>query len=232
LEQDVGQVDSARVPVDLRIVCVVVGVFALFAPFVVSIETTRGQVTFGAMTWAYITSGQGGGFHFFSLMEWIVVLPLGMWRVIFVYQMFRYYRGWSTRNRTALAGILAELPLLSFYYWGTYASSMGVLSYLTIPTPLMLLAALAFLWLNPCPVPKTIFDEQAQPDQWWREENGSPVLQPIDRRTKTDRTHVEVILTCPRCGSEEIGREMHPGSFGIRARFFYICRKCGNRWER
>ncbi|MHA2377691.1 MAG: PaaD-like zinc ribbon domain-containing protein [Candidatus Thorarchaeota archaeon] len=38
-------------------------------------------------------------------------------------------------------------------------------------------------------------------------------------------------LKCPRCGSEEIGREMHPGSFGIRARFVYSCKKCRNQWE-
>jgi predicted RNA-binding Zn-ribbon protein involved in translation (DUF1610 family) len=230
LEQDVRQTDSIKAPVDLRIVCVVVGALALFSPFVVSIETTWGQVTFAAMTWGYITSGQGGGFHFFSLMEWVLVLTIGMWRVIFVYQMIRYYRGRSTRNQTILAGILAEIPLLSFYYWGTYASSMGVLSYLVIPTPLMFVGALVFLWMTPYPVAVTHFDDQAEPDMWWQEETDSQIESPLEPQKEDDWTRGASRLRCPECGSEEIGREMHPGSFGIRARFFYSCRKCGNRW--
>jgi hypothetical protein len=231
LGQEARQIDSAEAPVDLRIVCVVVGALALFSPFVVSIETTRGQVTFGAMTWGYITSGQGGGFHFFGLMEWMVVLPLGVWRVVFVYQMVRYYRGLSTRYRTILAGILAEIPLLAFYYWGTYVTSMGVLSYLTIPTPLMFMGALVFLRMTPYPVPETPFDDQAEPDMWWREESDSPVRQPIELRREDDRAHVESRLKCPRCGCVEIVREMYPGAFGIRARFVYSCRECGRQWE-
>jgi len=220
LEQEVRQIESAEAPVDLRIVSVIVGTLALLSPFVVSIETTRGQVTFGAMTWGYITSGQGGGFHFFGLMEWIVVFPLGIWRVVFVYQMVRYYRGWSTRNRTILTGILAEIPLLAFYYWGTYVTSMGVLSYVTIPTPLMFVAALVFLWMTPYPVPKTPFDDQAEPDEWWQEKSDSSIEPPLEPQTGDDWTRVKSRLKCLECGSEEIGREMHPGFFGVRARFF------------
>ncbi|MFX1415767.1 MAG: hypothetical protein ACFFC0_03095 [Promethearchaeota archaeon] len=231
MEQDVGQIDSAEAPVDLRIVCLVVGTTALFAPFFISIEATMGQVTFGAMTWAYITSGQGGGFHSFGLMEWIAVFPLGIWRVVFVYQMVRYYRGWSSRNRTILAGILAEMPLLAFYYWGTYVASMGMLPYVTIPTPLMLLVALVFLWMTPYPMPKTPFDDQAEPDEWWQEKADSPIEPALEPQREDDWTRGESRLRCPECSSDEIDRDMHPGSLGTRTRFFYSCRKCGNRWE-
>lgn len=52
------------------------------------------------------------------------------------------------------------------------------------------------------------------------------------RLTREDgRESMKKGLKCPRCGSGEVGREMHPGSFGIRARFVYSCKKCGNQWE-
>jgi DNA-directed RNA polymerase subunit RPC12/RpoP len=38
-------------------------------------------------------------------------------------------------------------------------------------------------------------------------------------------------VKCPNCEESEIGREMFPGTFGVRARFLYVCRKCGKRWE-
>jgi len=183
-----AQPDSVESPLDLRVVCVIVGALALFAPFFVSIETTRGQVTFGTMMWAYASPGPGGGFHVFDPMEWIIWFPLVVWRVVFVYQMIRYYRGRSTRNRTVLAGILSETPPVAFYFWGTYIMSMGMGSYLTFPTPLMLIGALVFLWLTPYPVPKAPFDDQGEPDKWWEQNTGYEGDVSNDKETENQRT--------------------------------------------
>ncbi|MHA3963665.1 MAG: hypothetical protein AM325_009005 [Candidatus Thorarchaeota archaeon SMTZ1-45] len=38
-------------------------------------------------------------------------------------------------------------------------------------------------------------------------------------------------VKCPNCEGSEVGREMFPGAFGVRARFVYVCQKCGKRWE-
>jgi len=151
----------------------IVGALALFAPFFASIETTRGQFSFWTMMWAYVSPGPGGGFHVYGSMEWILWFPLVIWRVVFVYQIVRYYRGRSTRSRTVLAGVLAETPPVAFYFWGTYAMSMGVGLYLAFPTPLLLIGALVFLWLTPYPVPKAPFDDQPEPDKWWEQDANS-----------------------------------------------------------
>jgi DNA-directed RNA polymerase subunit RPC12/RpoP len=103
---------------------------------------------------------------------------------------------------------------------------------LTIPTPLMLVGASVFMSMTPYPMPKTPFNDKPEPNVWWSREVESPVEPPIEPPRKDTLAHVERELKCPRCGSKEIGREMHPGSFGIRARFVYSCRKCGNQWER
>jgi len=124
--EESAQPDSVESPLDLRVVCVMVGALALFAPFLVQIETSRGQATFVAMIWAYISPGPGGGFIVFGLMDWIFLFPFAVWRVVFVYQMVRYYRGRSTRNRTILAGILAEIPMLALYYFMAYIMLLGM----------------------------------------------------------------------------------------------------------
>jgi len=116
-------------------------------------------------------------------MEWIVLFPFGILRVVFVYQMVRYYRGWSTRNRTILAGVLAENPLvllnslLSLFMW----------PYLIISTPLMLVSALVFLWFTPYPVPQTPFDDQAEPDKWWEQDAKSKAWHVSCLSKKNDR---------------------------------------------
>jgi DNA-binding HxlR family transcriptional regulator/predicted RNA-binding Zn-ribbon protein involved in translation (DUF1610 family) len=74
---------------------------------------------------------------------------------------------------------------------------------------------------------KVIMDRKA----WWREGSEYPIGQPIEQRKRKYRIGAGSKLRCPRCGSEEIGRDMYPGAFGIRARFVYSCRKCGTQWE-
>ena len=48
------------------------------------------------------------------------------------------------------------------------------------------------------------------------------------QETEMDLTRT---VKCPNCDESEIGREIFPGAFGIRARFVYVCHKCGKRWE-
>lgn len=155
-------------PVDLRIVCVIVGALALFAPFIVAIDLLWGGVTLMAMTWTFYVPG---GFAEFGYIQFMATIPWTVWRVVFVYQMVRYYRGRSTRNATILLGALAEIVILVIYMLLILLTPPGM-SYgvfLVFPTPLMLVGALVFLWMTPFPVPKTPFDDQAEPDRWWRE---------------------------------------------------------------
>ncbi|MFW9886838.1 MAG: hypothetical protein ACFFER_01565, partial [Candidatus Thorarchaeota archaeon] len=135
---------------------------------------------------------------------------------------------------TALLGIFAELPffLVEFIMRAFSPPTMDLWDPgVTFPTPLMLFAGLVFMWMSPYAVPKTPFDDQAEPDRWWQEKTDSEVGAPIEPRREDNRVHVSSKLKCPRCGSEEIGMEMYPDTFGVRARFFYSCEKCKNRWE-
>jgi len=164
------QSKSIETQVDLKVVCVIVGALALFAPILVSVDPVWGFVTIMAMTWTYYVP------YGFSDLGYILILgplPFTVWRVVFVYQMVRYFRGRSTRGVTFLLGVLAEIPLLVLYFIIPLLFSSPTMVFwslgLTIPTPLMLTAASVFLWMTPFPVPKTPFDDQPEPDRWWRE---------------------------------------------------------------
>jgi hypothetical protein len=229
-----AQAASADSPVDLRVVWLIIGALALLAPNAVWINPNYDMLTILAMTWSF---DRVGGSVFWMFMDPILVIapfPFTVWRLVFVYQMVRYYQGRGTRIGTVLLGIFAELPffLLDFILRATSPPTMSLWDPgVTFPTPLMLLAGLVFMWKTPYPVPKTPFDDQAEPDQWWQEESDSPVEQPIELRKRKYRARPESRLKCPGCGSKEIGMEMYLGAFGARARFVYSCKTCGIQWE-
>ncbi len=137
---------APKIPVDLRVVCVIVGGLALFAPFLVDIEPVSGRVTIMAMTYTYYVP------YGFSDLNWylliIAPLVLTVWRIVFVYQMVRYYQGKSSRRLTVLLGVLAELLILPYYQ----SIPLPITRWdpgLTVPTPLMLFAAMVFMWFAP-----------------------------------------------------------------------------------
>ncbi|MHA2117966.1 MAG: hypothetical protein ACW98J_03520 [Candidatus Thorarchaeota archaeon] len=229
-----AQSGSIGSPADPRVVCLIIGTLALFAPLYVWINPSHDMIAILAMTWRF---SRIGGHIFWMILDPIHIVapfPFTVWRLAFVYQMVRYYRGRGTRIGTALLGIFAELPffLAEFIIRALSPPTMDLWDPgVTFPTPLMLFAGLVFMWMSPYAVPKTPFDDQAEPDRWWQEKADSEVGAPIEPRREDNRFHVSSKLKCPRCGSEEIGMEMYPGTFGVRARFFYSCEKCQNRWE-
>ncbi|MFW9889727.1 MAG: hypothetical protein ACFFER_16180, partial [Candidatus Thorarchaeota archaeon] len=99
----------------LRVMCVIVGALALFAPLYVGMNPNHDMLTIMAMTWQF---SRIGGYTHWMIMEpnilYIIYIiapfPFTVWRLVFVYQMVRYYQGRGTRIGTALLGIFAELP--------------------------------------------------------------------------------------------------------------------------
>ncbi|MFW9846126.1 MAG: hypothetical protein ACFFD6_05235 [Candidatus Thorarchaeota archaeon] len=221
---------SADSVINLRVVCFIIGALALLAPSYVWMNPSSDMIAILAMTWRFDRVGGRMSWMTMDPIMTFASLPFTVWRLVFVYQMVRYYQGRGTRVGTVLLGIFAELPFLmldllmrvlsppTMHLWNP-----GV----TFPTPFMLFAGLVFIWMRPYPVPKTPFVSQSKPDKWWREETDLAV----EQRRREYWIGAKSRLKCPRCGSEEIGREMYPGTFGIRARFIYFCRKCGFQWE-
>lgn len=118
-----------------RMVCFIVGLFALFAPVVLIINFF--DIIIIAMTWYY---GTYVGFNVIyplnSIIFFVILLRIG-----FVYQIFSYYEGRISRRKTIALGIFAELL--------PYLGVLSPIPLFPIPTPLMLFSALAFMWFRP-----------------------------------------------------------------------------------
>lgn len=211
------QSDSINGPVDLRVICFVIGALALFAPILASLELVFSRsATIMAMTWMYGRIYLDAAFGFVEPWQLVALLPFTIWRLGFVYQMYRYYSARSTRDMTVFLGVLTEMPLpLISSVSILFGYSSALVTYVTIPTPFMLAGALIFLWLTPPPNTKTEVDNQGWSDRW-REDHG------LDTSYR---------MKCPQCGNKQIVTEMYPGTSGVRAGVFNSCGICGTRWE-
>lgn len=218
---------SDRAEIDLRVVYVMVGALALFAPIYVALGSLNGSFYIFAMTWTF-THASVNYFRFLDYVMYMGSFLLTAWRLAFVYQIGKYYHGKSTRERVVLVGILTEIPVLVFMSMMEVLTPAGTMLWMPeirIPTPFMLFAGVVFMEMTSFPVPKT-YDDRPDSERWWHKKSKeeSPVIDSVLMETRNR-------MSCPACGGTNIGREMYPGMFGVRAGFFYSCRECGRRWE-
>jgi hypothetical protein len=177
--EEIAKPRKGEVPVDLRVVAIIIGALALFAPYMLVLQLDPGTFILDAMTWRYTRSDSYWWFTF--MVDYMIMgtFPFTVWRLALVYQMNRYYQGRSTRRTTFLLAVLAEMIMVTadlVIYYLIFPGYWGPL--LTIPTPLMLVGASVFLWLTPYPVPKTPFDDQTEPEKWWEDGTESEGMAP------------------------------------------------------
>lgn len=119
------------------------------------------------MTWQTI------GFDLSSLMFGalflIVSLPFMFLRLVFVYQIYKYYQGLVTRKRTFIVGVLSEIqfPLLNFFIAPFAIGSPSFVVFLAIPIPLLLIIGLAILYSVKVPFPADGWKELDTDQDWW-----------------------------------------------------------------
>ncbi|MHA2384674.1 MAG: hypothetical protein ACXAEE_00535 [Candidatus Thorarchaeota archaeon] len=160
---------SIKAPADIRVVCGIVGALAVLAPIYLIIQPHEFGIdmTLEAMLWSFWPNW---GFAF-EFVIFIGSWPFTGWRLAFVYQMYRYYEGRSSRRMTVGLAIFAEFlyDVVNYLMFGVFmVGYWGPLFF--IPTPFMLFSAMVFMWFAPYPVPKSAFDDHAEPDKWWKED--------------------------------------------------------------
>ena len=136
--------------VNRKVMVLVFSLLALFAPIFCYVSSVATYV-FSA-TWIYSQSGHDVQFSY----QILTMIPIVALRLVFVYQVHRYYEGSTTRQRTLVLGILAEGPSLFMLLLVLVAFLVpSIWLYLSIPTPLLLLSGTLLLWRKPFPEPKT-----------------------------------------------------------------------------
>jgi hypothetical protein len=121
----------------------VAAIFAIFAP--VEIGGDQILVFFTSIAWNVFYSIQQNGFSF-SLIgpaEWLN--PFLIIRLVFVYQLKRYYDNKTSMRTTLVVGLLTEIPPTVI----TLINAIVYLPVIGIPTPLMLLTAYYYMRYHP-----------------------------------------------------------------------------------
>ncbi|MFX1261862.1 MAG: hypothetical protein ACFFAZ_07245 [Promethearchaeota archaeon] len=145
-EPDTAETQRLGSPVDARIIAIAAGVIALFAPIIVTLTLTSSTLSIRAMSW-WIEFESHRIVIDYSLTLWGSTFPLTAPRLIFAYQMFRYYEHRSTRLLTLLVSLLTELPM---WIVASMLIAIGAWSpSITAPTPFMVIFAIVMLWKWP-----------------------------------------------------------------------------------
>ena len=124
-----------------------------------------------ALTWEFVIYSDGT-LDFFSSLDNMINLPYVGFKYLFLFLIYRYYRGLTTKKRVLLVGILSELQ--GFLFFGTghvIAAIIGTISwidvYWMIPTPFALVTCIMLLILAPRSEPKITWIEQDEEKSWW-----------------------------------------------------------------
>ena len=153
---------SPTTPMNPLIAGGIVGVIAVLMPFIIQINETGPitDITIAAAAWMYQRSSYHTGFRLFRPDEWLFSVPFTLPRLIFSYQVMRYYKGKSSRVNTAIVGFFCETPVLLF------TASVYIISFMSsplfipllIPLPVLLVIGLLLMWRRPMIQPTTPWD--------------------------------------------------------------------------
>ena len=119
-------------------------------------------------------TGLSFGSMIFSFGFFLVALPFMFLRFVFVYQVYKYYLGTTTRKRVIIAGVLGELQfaLISLAIIPFGMSSEYLAAIISIPIPILLLVGLAILRFVPQPDRISEWTELEKDKDWWEKDEG------------------------------------------------------------
>ena len=132
-----------------RLIILMAGAIAFLAPITITLTS---HLSIRAMSW-FIEFEWSRVVIDYSPYLWLSTFPLTASRLIFVYQVFRYYEKKSTRTTTVLVGLVTELPMWLVALLITATGFWG--STITIPTPFMAIFAIVIMWKWSYSEPKT-----------------------------------------------------------------------------
>jgi hypothetical protein len=140
-------------------------ILALVAPFAMNISIHEYETiySFSALIWHGIrfSTGMLRPENFFGAF-----LPILCLRLVPAFQIANYYRGNSTRKRTALIILIGD----GIYLPGNIValvSSLLLPGWLLIPLPIQMIVGLLLLWRSPLPEPTKPWKEQEESGSWW-----------------------------------------------------------------
>ncbi|MGY5870916.1 MAG: hypothetical protein RTV72_01585 [Candidatus Thorarchaeota archaeon] len=143
---------------------------ALFGPSNLNIYPIPGHIAslyLIGMSWEIIALSLSD--FVFSFAYFLVGLPFMFLRLVFVYQVYKYYLGGTSRKRVVITGILGELQLfligLAIIPVGLINPDIAVI--ISVPIPILLLAGLAMIRFYPRSQSVSEWTDLDEGKEWW-----------------------------------------------------------------
>ena len=149
----------------LTVLIVSLLLITLFGPSNLNIYLELGRIYLIGMSWEL-------GSFMLSFTFFLVGLPFMFFRLVFVYQVYKYYLGTTSRKRVVITGILGELqfPIISLLMIPICLSNPNLAVIISIPIPILLIAGLLMLRYIPKPKGISEWTELDEDKDWWDKE--------------------------------------------------------------
>ena len=149
----------------LTVLIVSLLLITLFGPSNLNIYLELGRIYLIGMSWEL-------GSFMLSFTFFLVGLPFMFFRLVFVYQVYKYYLGTTSRKRVVITGILGELqfPIISLLMIPICLSNPNLAVIISIPIPILLIAGLLMLHYIPKPTGISEWTELDEDKDWWDKE--------------------------------------------------------------
>ncbi len=163
--QSQKNLDTSSMKPSLTVLIVSLLLIALFGPSNLNMYLELGQIYLVGMSWEL-------GSFMLSFTFFLVGLPFMFLRLVFVYQVYKYYLGTTSRKRVVITGILGELqfPLISLLLVPICLLNPGLAVIISIPIPILLIAGLLVLRYIPKPKGTSEWTELDEDKDWWDKE--------------------------------------------------------------
>ncbi len=161
-------------PVNSLVVGIIMALVALLAPLMFTFFDYDGlHLSVLAVLWIFTSVPWGTHLEILDTYILTTMMPFGFLRLAYAYQMFRLYKGRTTKKRTLTLGIVSELPFAILFIpfviiWLLNPYGPMVLSG---PTLILLIAGILIIRLKPPPQPPEIWEEMPEEKSWWVEES-------------------------------------------------------------
>lgn len=159
--------DKQANPITIGIVMTLV---ALLAPFTVNLSGYDGPHLDGlylsiiGILWNFNSSPYYTSLEITNIDILPIVIPFVFLRLVYAYQMVRFYKGLTTKKRTLALGIVSELPfailLIPFFILSLLDPYISIM--LAGPTLILLIVGILIIRLKPPPESPEMWEEMSE----------------------------------------------------------------------
>jgi hypothetical protein len=159
-----------------RLIVILTIILAAFAPLAFSYYgsyygfwDTSLMIT--AVLWTVSWTQYGMNFQLVYPGSMMIIFPFFLLRLVLPYQINKYYQSRTTRSRTVIAAVIADIPFIILSIPVLIISLIGGgIFVINGPFPLMMIVGLLILWRKPMPKAQVPWDGVERTRSWWEEE--------------------------------------------------------------